>query len=55
MYDLIAFVCRGDLVEAMQQLQNARTSCPRHKPGALVKIQRFINLIETHDNRTAEA
>ncbi|KAL0020094.1 hypothetical protein WJX79_004047 [Trebouxia sp. C0005] len=43
---------RGDLGAAMQHLQDARTSCPRSKPGALVKIQRFINLIEAQEKRT---
>ena len=43
---------RGDLGAAMQHLQDARTSCPRSKDGALVKIQRFINLIEAQEKRT---
>ncbi|DBA99704.1 hypothetical protein WJX82_006136 [Trebouxia sp. C0006] len=43
---------RGGLGAAMQHLQDARTSCPRSKPGALVKIQRFINLIEAQEKRT---
>ena len=48
-------VCRGDLSAAMQQLQDARKLCPHSKPGALVKIQRFINLIETQEKHAAAA
>lgn len=46
---------RGDLAAAMQHLQDARTSCPRSKSSALVKIQRFINLIEAQEKRAPEA
>ena len=49
------YVCRGDLAGAMKELQAARTSCPRNKPNALVKIQRFINLIESQDKCAASA
>ncbi|KAL3154135.1 hypothetical protein ABBQ32_013664 [Trebouxia sp. C0010 RCD-2024] len=46
---------RGDLSAAMQQLQTARKLCPRNKPGALVKIQRFISLIESQEKHAAAA
>lgn len=44
---------RGDLAAAMQHLQDARSSCPRSKSAALVKIQRFIDLIEAQEKRTS--